>query len=432
MTLPFSSEYFNGTAGLTQGGWILQATELRCAIPYIASSIMLYGGGQWGAPSSAGPLGEGNGGQIYGQYAPPNGPLAIECQLPVYESAVEAMVCADFNGTWLVCAGVANARGYGRVWTRNDAVRTWLPTQIWESPTNAPVQVRSLGAYTDSVTGVGYVFAGVDDGTGAGGIFRGTYNSAVPGCLVWNSTPELAISATNQGVTLPTALAIRAMSFCTGTNASGGTSLFATVGIQVWERIDGANPTWQLVWTKPTVAGEVSQTGLRGITVWGSNLLVFPEGTDWSVVQLNPASGFAPTWQYNLQNLQDQLGTGFKVCYVIGPYNNMASVEIGSTWYGLIGLGIQVMSYPSGTPVYSPAGSGNYWLAQSHYLVMNGTSVTLCAMAQQANPTAAVRFMVPLGSTYVMAGGFDFEDSNEAAEYGWGAYDTQANAVSGT
>jgi hypothetical protein len=433
MTLPFSNQYFSGTAGLKQGGWILQATELRCAMTYDAGAIMLYGGGQWGAPSGRGPLGEGNGGQIYGQYAPPNGPLAIECQLPVYETAVEAMVAADFNGSWLVCAGVANALGYGRVWTRSDATNSWQPTQIWESPTNAPVQVRSLSfAYTDSVTLQTYIFAGVDDGTGAGGIFRGTYNSAVPGCLVWGSTPELAISVTNQGVTLPAELSIRVMSFCTGTNASGGTSLFATIGIQVWERIDGANPTWRLVWTKPTVAREASQNGLRGITAYGSYLLVFPEGTDWSVVQLNPASGFTPTWQYNLQNLQDELGTGFKVSYVTGPYNNMASVKVGSTWYGLIGLGIQVTSYPSGTPVYSPAGTGEHWLAQSRYLVKSSTSVTLCAMTQQANPIAAVRFMVPFGSAYVMAGGFDYENCNEAAEYGWGAYDTQSNAVSGT
>ena len=134
----------------------------------------------------------------------------------------------------------------------------------------------------------------VDDTNGAGGIFRGTYNSAVPGCLVWNSTPELAISATNQGVAATGTIAVRVMSFCTGTNASGGTSLFATIGIQVWQRIDGANPTWQLVWTKPTVAKEDSQSGLRGMTACGSNLLVFPEGTDWGVVQLNPASGFCP------------------------------------------------------------------------------------------------------------------------------------------
>jgi hypothetical protein len=109
----------------------------------------------------------------------------------------------------------------------------------------------------------------------------------------------------------------------------------------------------------------------------------------------------------------------------------MASVKIGSTYYGLIGLGIWVTSYPSGTPVYAPAG-GPIELAQSRYLVMNGTSVTLCTMTQQANPTGAVRFMVPFGSTYVMAGGLDYEDTTEVAEYGWGAYDTQANAVSGT
>jgi hypothetical protein len=336
MTLPFSSQYFNSTAGLTQGGWILQATEFRCAMPYGPS--MLYGGGQWGAPSGAsftaslnttgggqmvvsavasgtlyvgatvyaasvpsgtvitgqvsgttggvgtysvstsstvaseamtsgeGPVGQGNGGQIYGQYAPPNGPLAIECQLPASEPAVEAMVAAQFGASWLVCAGTDNALGYGRVWTRNDATRSWQPTQIWQSPAGSGVQVRSIFSYTDSVTGIPYLFAGCNDANGNGGIFHATYNANVPGCLVWNSTPELAISATNQGVTLPATLAIRIMSFCTGTNASGGTSLFATVGIQVWERIDGANPTWQLVWTKPTVANETSQSGLRAAT----------------------------------------------------------------------------------------------------------------------------------------------------------------------
>ncbi len=40
--------------------------------------------------------------------------------------------------------------------------------------------------------------------------------------------------------------------------------------------------------------------------------------------------------------------------------------------------------------------------------------------------------MIPFSTTYVMAGGLDYEDFTEPAEYGWGAYDTQANAVSGT
>jgi hypothetical protein len=433
MSLPFGSQYFNGAAGLTQGGWILQATELRCgmSLTYNGETIMLYGGSQWGSPGNEGPYGKGEGAQIYAQYSPPSGPLAIECQMPSGESGVVSMVMAQFAGASIACAGTSNSLGYGRVWARTNATNSWAPTIIWNNTSGASVQVRSMISYTDSVTGVAYLFAGSDDTNGNGGIFRATYNANVPGYLVWNSTPELAISATNQGITLPQALGVRVMSFCTGTNASGGTSLYATLGIQVWERIDGANPTWQLVWTKPTVAGEVSQSGLRAITASGGNLLVFPEGTNWGVVQLNPASGFAPTYQYNLQDLQDELGTGFGVSYVIGPYNNMTSVEIGSTSYGLIGIGIQVWSYPSGTPVYSPAGSNLYWMAQSHYLVQQAANVTLCAMTKQANPTGAVRFMAPYGSTHVMAGGFDFENYAEAAEYGWGAYDTQANAVSG-
>ena len=31
MTLPFSNQYFSGAAGLTQGGWMLQATECAAA-----------------------------------------------------------------------------------------------------------------------------------------------------------------------------------------------------------------------------------------------------------------------------------------------------------------------------------------------------------------------------------------------------------------
>jgi len=386
MTLPFSNQYFSGTAGLTQGGWDLQATELRCGISYSGGTIMLYGAGQWGAPSGQGPLGQGNSGQIYGQYAPPNGPLAIECQLPLYETSVEALVAANFGASWLVCAGVANAWGYGRVWTRNDATRAWQPTLIWQSPAGSTVEVRSLFSYTDSVTGIPYLFAGSDDGSGNGGIFRASYNANVPGCLVWNSTPELAISATNQGVTLPQGLGVRVMSFCTGTNANGGTSLFATVGIQVWQRIDGANPTWQLVWTKPTVNGEVSQSGLRGITKSGNYLLVFPEGTNWGVVQLNPAKGWAATWQYTTQNLQTALGTGFTVSYVIGAYNNMQWVTVNATTYGLIGLEVQVTAYPAGTPIYSPAGSNEHYLAQGYYLVRSRGEINALSHGAASEP----------------------------------------------
>jgi hypothetical protein len=352
--------------------------------------------------------------------------------MPLYETGVTSMVVAHFSGASIGCAGTSNSIGYGRVWTRSDAVNSWQSTTIWNNTTGAAVQVRSMLSYTDSVTGIAYLFAGSDDVNGGGGIFRATYNPSLPGELVWNSTPELAIASTNQGVTLPQDLGLRVMSFCTGTNASGGTSLFATIGIQVWERNDGANPTWSLVWTKPTVAGEISQSGLRGMSKLGSSLLVFPEGNHWAVIALNPANGWAATTEYTIQNLQAALGPGYGVFYVIGPYNGMASLQVGSTYYGLIGLGIQASAYPAGTPIYSPAGSNGKFLAQGHYLVRDSaTTFTLSTMAPQVNPTGAVRFMVPYSTTHVMAGGFDFENFTEAAEYGWGAYDTQSNAVTG-
>jgi hypothetical protein len=155
MTPPFSNQYFSGAAGVTQGGWIMQASELRCgmSLVYGGETIMLYGAGQWGSPGNAGPWQNGEGAQIYAQYAPPGGSLAIECQMPLYETGVTSMVVAHFSGASPGCAGTSNSIGYGRVWTRSNAVNSWQPTTIRNNTTGAPVQVRSMLCYTDSVTG---------------------------------------------------------------------------------------------------------------------------------------------------------------------------------------------------------------------------------------------------------------------------------------
>ena len=100
MTLAFPNQYFLGLSGLKQGGWDLQATELRCGATHCSGTIMLYGAGQWGARSGQGPNGEGNGAQIYAQYAPPSGPLALECQIP--PSAVRDPVLDELRyGGWV-------------------------------------------------------------------------------------------------------------------------------------------------------------------------------------------------------------------------------------------------------------------------------------------------------------------------------------------
>jgi hypothetical protein len=41
--------------------------------------------------------------------------------------------------------------------------------------------------------------------------------------------------------------------------------LYAAVGQQVYERIDGKDPHWRLLYTNP-YPGRISETGLRGLT----------------------------------------------------------------------------------------------------------------------------------------------------------------------
>jgi hypothetical protein len=110
-------------------------------------------------------------------------PLAIECQMPPYETAVASMIVAQFSGASIACAGTANSIGYGRVWTGSYATNSWQPTIIWNNATGVAVQVRSLFSYTDSVTEVAYLFAGSHDTNQKGGIFHATYNAKFP--VIW-------------------------------------------------------------------------------------------------------------------------------------------------------------------------------------------------------------------------------------------------------
>ena len=432
--LPFANQSFNGSAGLTQGGWVLQAGEVRAGIAY--GGAMIYGSSQWGAPKGQGPHGFGNGGQIYAQYQPPSGPIALECQMPVYESAAASMTVAHFpsSSAWKCCAGSMNSKGVARVWTRDDATNSWQPTTAWASPAGTTTEIRSMLSYTDSVTGTDLLFAGLDDLSGGGGIFSAIYDANTPGNLIWGTSAELELSTTNQGPQPnPSVFEVRVMSFAVGPDEHGKQALFATVGTEIYKRIDGESPTWQLVWTKPLVQGESSQSGLRALTQYGSgNFLVFVEGTDWSVVQLTPGAGYAATKLYGITDLSAALGPGFIAGYAIGAYNQMCWVNVAGAWCGLIGLSINCPKYPAGTPIFWGGASANApWLAQAYYLVLHAGKFTLKQIAAQANPTIAPRFMTPF-SSFVMAGGPDFEmRQGEPIYLGWGAWDTAANAVAG-
>ena len=82
MTLAFANRYFLGVSGLKQGG--LGPSGDRASLRH--DSLQRDELALWrrpvGRPSGQGPDGAGNGVQFCAQYAPPSGPLALECQVP--------------------------------------------------------------------------------------------------------------------------------------------------------------------------------------------------------------------------------------------------------------------------------------------------------------------------------------------------------------
>jgi hypothetical protein len=446
MTDNFPNVSYLGQSALTSGPWTMAGTEARCLIKNSTSLLM-------GLDSCKAPGGNTSGAQILAQYSSPNGPWQIESQLPLTQIAISSMLVASFpntnGGVYLTCAGTRNTNGNASVVARNASTRSWTQTFIWNNNTGADAQVRSLFSYTDSVTGIDYLFAGCDDTSGAGGIYTATYNSIVPGMLVWNPAPELSLSSTNLpgqyqnawngtgfGVTTPSNLSPKVTSFAT----DGSGNLCASIGGQIWQRQNGTSPTWNLVWTCPNL-GSSSQYGLRGLTQSGVNFLVSLEGSNWGITRLNSTKWAAPNYgspvvEYNISNLNAALGTGWGASYVIGPYNNMTPISYNGTWYNLMGLSIQVSQYPTGAEIYSPPGSGMYWTGNAHYLVRNGTgrAYTLQEIQQISggyNMVSARGIATyTVGTTqYVTIAGFDCQGFTAPGYSAWAVYDTAANAI---
>lgn len=228
-----------------------------------------------------------------------------------------------------------------RVFSRDDATGAWAAATI-ASDRRIPGerrlrQVRSFGAHRDRVTGVDYVFAGQDPQ----GVFSGTYDAAVLGRIRWSNAPELDISTISQDALpgLTGRLRISSFAECNG-------RLYAAVGQQIYERVDGAEPHWRLLYTNPYPRH--SETGLRGLTAvpgpaGGEVLIAAVEGDAARIVRVDPHDGSEAT---DL-DLQDFLGKawGMRVGYTIAAYNDMAMVR-DSQGRNVLLFGIEVFILP--------------------------------------------------------------------------------------
>jgi len=221
----------------------------------------------------------------------------------------------------MLIASTWEVTGTTRVFSRNDATGDWVPTTLAQDhamPEFLP-QVRSFGVHRDRDTGIDHVFAGQDPR----GIFRGSYDPAVAGRIRWSSTPELDISRIDTTVFPGLAGRLRVSSFAECNNR-----LYAAVGQQIYQRVDGAEPHWRLVYTNADPAR--SETGLRGLTTistanGGQRLLAAVEGARARIVQVDPDTG-SETTDLDLAGF---LGKAWqtRIPYVIAAYNDMTQLH---------------------------------------------------------------------------------------------------------
>jgi hypothetical protein len=177
-------------------------------------------------------------------------------------------------------------------------------------------KIRAFGAHRDRQTGIDLVFAGQDPR----GIFSSGYD-AVPGRIRWGAGPELDIS-TSGFPGLAGRLRVSSFAECNG-------RLYAAVGQQIYERSDGPEPHWRLVYTNPHPGR--SETGLRGLTAIpnpsgsGEVLLAAVEGDAARIVRVDPKDGSEATEL----DLGSFLSTAWqsRVGYVIAAYNDMAKIR---------------------------------------------------------------------------------------------------------
>jgi len=224
----------------------------------------------------------------------------------------------------LLIASTWDLTGTARIFSRDDATGTWTAVILAQDRPAADFlpQVRSFGAHRDRQTGIDLVFAG----HGPRGVFSGIYDAMAPGRIRWGTTPELDISRISTRAFPAMAGRLRVSSFaeCNG-------RLYAAVGQQIYERIDGAAPHWRLAYTNPHPRR--SETGLRALTAVaspsgsGEVLLAAVEGDAARIIRVDPNDGSEAT-DLDLETfLSNRWQT--RVGYVIAAYNDMTRIRDG-------------------------------------------------------------------------------------------------------
>jgi hypothetical protein len=219
----------------------------------------------------------------------------------------------------MLLAGTWDLSGGSQVMSRNDRTGAWTAISLPVPRVSSGIQqVRALAHYRDRRTGLDLVFVGND----RHGILSGAYDETAVGGIRWSASAELE-TAKIAAPSFPGLSLLRVTSFaeCNG-------ALYAAIGQQIYRRLDGAAPRWDLIYTNPRPGH--SETGLRGLTAVanpagsGQVLLTAVEGSASRIVRVDPATGEETNELDIGAFLNDAWAT--RVGYVIAAYNDMTAV----------------------------------------------------------------------------------------------------------
>jgi poly(A) polymerase len=219
----------------------------------------------------------------------------------------------------MLCAGTWDLSGFSQVFSRDDSSGRWSAMTLPGNRITSNIQqVRALGFHADRQTGTEHVFVG----NNPYGIYRGMYDPTTPGRIRWGDKPELDLSTIaappSPGLTLPR---VAGFTECNGI-------FYATVGQQIYRRVDGAEPRWRLLYTNPKPGH--SETGLRGLTAIpnpagpGQVLLTTVEGSVARALRIDPQSG-EETSELDFQAYLNR-AWNTRVSYIIAAYNDMMTL----------------------------------------------------------------------------------------------------------
>jgi len=249
------------------------------------------------------------------------------------------------------------------VWSRDDGSGRWTRHVLSTKQRAVPggpenTEVRLLFDHVDGVTGVHHVFAGASQGE----LFRGAYDPAAPGLIIWEQRPELAD---------------RRHRFISATDANG--DIYVTVPIDdtdsenggLFKRVDGRQPRWERVgaWPLPDLipARSTFACGLRGLTTAnapdGTHGVLIGAAEDYHTIwRFDPADGYRPERELDVRDHFTRLWGDAPRRPVIVAYNDMTPAKDPATGKPCHLLGLWV-THPDGEG--SELGNSSWYLVRS-------------------------------------------------------------------